>query len=883
MAHRDRLAAWCCLALAAANAAMAQTVHFDFSWADTVRQWRAANHVSSVAYTRDGMRIAIAGNDPYIFGPARTFPAAQRFLVTARVWSATPGFFELFWFADGESPVQSQSVRLPVSQGGVWQTVQAALPALPSTTRLRLDPPGTRRHAIVRSLTVEALPVLPAARWTTPDTSVLTGGLAIRSGSLTLRHGGRFGQFDVRYGDQRVLIGIGDPQIACANDSGPRWIGSRQSVVYASGSAIVSQVTLADGAAAWRLQQRFTPGRNGEILVDASLTALTASKLHYAPLMLVSAFSGPRPYTRQQGLFPGLEYLDEPDTSSSEADIRGPGSWRLAPDQMKVTIPMSVVQTANRWTAMSWQPGDDVCAVFDSPDRVFHSTGHLQGVVAPGGDAINRTGRTLWADAPLSMKRGQTVRTRCVLKAGVGASVVPALQWYIGRNGLPALPPAPSRSAYARSAAAGWLDSGLAAWPKCRHAYYPDSPFHPAPAIDPAVYLRWLQTQPLPAARKRAIARVIQQVVPSVASEHYLQQTVSHIRPPVAPLLFGDVGKAVAAARDAGHGLLSRFNEQGRVIYQAAPGQEDQGVTHFADHANGLTAPLVEQLLKYAMFSGDRELRTRGLALLDALMEYDNTVPRGAQTWECPLHVPDILASAHLVKAFVMGYQLTGETRYLDRAKYWAWTGVPFIYLRDPASGPIGRYGSIAVFGSTMWDAVNWMGLPVQWCGMVYADALYDLAPLDGSGPWKRLADGITISGMQQNEPLSGRRELAGLLPDSFEPRSQTRNPVFINPGTIQSSAACLYTGVPLFSAAVSRQHGAIVNAPGTVRTVEETRAHWILKLQLWPAAPARVLISGLHRMPRSINGRPVRADEIVTDGVLAIRMTGTGRLRLSW
>ncbi len=883
MLHGGKLMAWITGAIVVANAATAQSVHFDFTRQDTVRLWRAANHVSSVVPTREGMRIAIAGMDPYIIGPARSYPDAPRFLVTARVWSATPGVFELFWFADGKDPVQSQSVRLPVSKGGAWQTVQAALPALPPTTRLRLDPPGTRMHAVVRSLTVEALPALPATRWPCPDLTVLTGGLTIRSGPLTLRHGGQYGHFDLRYGDQRMLIGLGDPQIACANGSRVRWINRRQTVVYKTDSAIVSQAVLSDASASWLLRQRFTPGRNGEILVEASLTARKASRLHYAPLLLVSAFSGPKRYTRQQGLFPGLEYLDAPDTSSSEADIRGPGSWRLAPDQMKVTIPMSVVQAANRWTAVTWQPDTSVCAVFDSPDRVFQSTGHLQGVVAPGGDGINRTGATMWADVPLRMKPGQTISTRCVLKAGEGASVVPALKWYVQRNGLPSSPPVPGRAEYARSAAAGWLDSKLAEWPQCRHAYYPGSPFHPTPAIDPAVYLRWLQTQPLPASRKRSISRVIQQIVPSVSSKDYLHRTVSHVRPPVAPLLFGDIAQAVASARETGYGLLHRFNQQGRVIYQAAPGQEDQGVTHFANHANGLTAPLVEQLLMCAMFSGDWSLRQRGLQLLDALMEYDNTVPRGAQTWECPLHVPDILAAAHLVKAFVTGYRLTGDKRYLQRATYWAWTGVPFIYLRDPASGPIGRYGSIAVFGSTMWDMVNWMGLPVQWCGLVYADALYDLAGLDGAGPWRRLADGITASGIQQNEPLNGRQELVGLLPDSFEPRSQTRNPVFINPGTVQACAMNMYTGIPLYGVAVSRHHGGIVHAPGSVRTLEEGKHHWVLSTRLWPDTSARVLISGLNRMPRRVNGRPVRRTEIAADGVLAVRMTGSGRIRLSW
>jgi hypothetical protein len=49
------------------------------------------------------------------------------------------------------------------------------------------------------------------------------------------------------------------------------------------------------------------------------------------------------------------------------------------------------------------------------------------------------------------------------------------------------------------------------------------------------------------------------------------------------------------------------------------------------------------------------------------------------------------------------------------------------------------------------------LGLPVQWCGLVYADALYRLVRDDPKGPWKQLADGITLSGIQQTWPAEDR------------------------------------------------------------------------------------------------------------------------------
>src|SRR6266404_9975202 len=217
-------------------------------------------------------------------------------------------------------------------------------------------------------------------------------------------------------------------------------------------------------------------------------------------------------------------------------------------------------------------------------------------------------------------------------------------------------------------------------------------------------------------------------------------------------------------------------------------GEDNHSKTHSSNEANGFTSRPVQYLLEAAAFSGDHDLLAGALERLRAMKKFHNGVPRGAQTWECPLHIPDILASAHLVRAYTLGYELTGETQFLQQARYWAWTGVPFVYLVNPTDRPVGLYGTIAVFGATQWKAPVWLGLPVQWCGLVYAEALYRLVRDDPAGPWKRLADGITASGVQQSWP-STDRAMQGLLPDSFVLRTQHRNGPAINPATLLASA----------------------------------------------------------------------------------------------
>src|SRR5207249_10536404 len=180
---------------------------------------------------------------------------------------------------------------------------------------------------------------------------------------------------------------------------------------------------------------------------------------------------------------------------------------------------------------------------------------------------------------------------------------------------------------------------------------------------------------------------------------------------------------------------------------RAEPKGVDYGKTHFAPDANGLTAQIVATLLEAAAFCGDLESIPQAIAKLRALNKFRDTVPRGAQTWEVPLHTPDILASAWLVRAYTLGYELTGEADLLEQARYWAWTGLPFVYLTPPTDKPVGIYSTVPVFGATQFT-FPWFGLPVQWCGLVYGDAIRRFARHDPTGPWAQLADGIAAAGV---------------------------------------------------------------------------------------------------------------------------------------
>ena len=58
---------------------------------------------------------------------------------------------------------------------------------------------------------------------------------------------------------------------------------------------------------------------------------------------------------------------------------------------------------------------------------------------------------------------------------------------------------------------------------------------------------------------------------------------------------------------------------------------------------------------------------------------------------------------------------------------------MPFVYLTPPNNKPVGAYSTIPVFGATQFVAPLWIGLPVQWCGLVYGNAIRRFARHDPS------------------------------------------------------------------------------------------------------------------------------------------------------
>jgi hypothetical protein len=186
--------------------------------------------------------------------------------------------------------------------------------------------------------------------------------------------------------------------------------------------------------------------------------------------------------------------------------------------------------------------------------------------------------------------------------------------------------------------------------------------------------------------------------------------------------------------------------------------------------------------------------------------------PRGAQTWELSLHTPDILASANLVRAYVYGYELTGRKEYLAMARKWAISGIPFVYLWS--NRPVMLYAAVPVYGATNYRSPLWIGLPVQWCGGVYAYGLTVLARHDKTFKWNHLARGILLAARQMQYSDG---PLVGCLPDIFQLVSQRRAGPSINPCALVSLQLALAGKVDSLSVAADAKHRIVAPFPVTI------------------------------------------------------------------
>lgn len=891
-----RWGVWCAAAALAAVAACAgpadvsegaseapptdgEVTLFDFT--QGVQGWTGNPRVTNLQATAEGLSFTCTGEDPWIEGPpVKAMPLGDRVLLTIRMRSTADRSGEVFY---GPTFEPGASRQFQIEPDGAWHEYSVMIPPQKAGTRLRIDPAGYDGDVTVAWIKARALRPLAQLELTAPAHADLSDApFELTAGPLTLKHGGVLWDGFALYVDGAEMAAAHDDAAIVTIENGEaRPIPLRDAAfsLTREGEGLRTEATVQDaGGATWKLTRVFTPG-DETIEVVTSLTVDQAREIVHLPWLTLFPGLGVYGEEKTQAMLPGVEYLEN-EPSSSEADLRGEQAIRRIVDDYKLTFPMMALSHGGRYIGLIWDRTDHPAPVFDSPDRIFNSGAHVMALWEPGVGEY-RLENEVNAFRAMPLEARKTYTRTVTLVGGPEETMAGVARRYVALRGLPDLPAFDGDVQDAiRLLAAGWMDSAGHQDGTWRHAVWGSS-FPPQPAADAPYFMLWLAAhtddaalaQRLEAAAQRGLERL---------PEGSLTPTVGHVARPAAPLVFGSVERYANEIAESARRQLGEFDDEGIVRYRPRRGEPDYGETHWEDHANGLTAGPLGAILEAAAFAGDAELRERGLELLDRLTEvYAGTVPRGAQTWEMPLHTPDILGAGRLVRCYVLGYLLSGEERFLEQARYWAWTGVPMVYLDPPVPEPVGVYATIGVIGATNWVAPNWIGQPVQWCGLVYRTALHDLAQIDGEhgALWAQIAKGITLSGLQQTFPLDDA-ERCGLLPDFFHIRPQVSDGPAISPGTVQASLAEVY-GLPRVYDLVRLANGALVHAPGTVTPgdADATHAH----IEAWPQAPYWVRIVGVDAPTEALwNGAPVK--EAAYDPgrrALTLKVSGSGELLL--
>ncbi len=879
-------AALCALGLVCQHAAAAPVTLVDFT--KPGHGWHG-NHWTRMETAQGSLSFTLTGEDPWAEGPAVAIPGAgqaPKLRITLDAACSNSGECRLFFAAPGENFNEANAVNLqfdPLPAPAYRGIIPLHAPKL----RFRIDPPGSSGTFTLRSLSAEALTPLASVDFAPPAPVVFTGEvLAAETADLRILHLSRQWNAFVCYVNGVLMAQSNPDETLFYRHAGRSFAlapgqGDTTSVKTERGFRVTCRIR-DDNGAQWNLTREFAVA-DGALIATTTLQVDEEREMAHLPWLTLFAGIGTFGASKHQALLPGVEYLED-EPSSNEKEIKGAAANRRLVERFMLCYPMMAVTAENRWFSMAW--GDTMpepSPVFDSPDRIFNSGGHLMGLWAPAVGKDRLQGESaVYGTVRLEADRPYTCTV--TLRGGRGATVAGVIEEYVQRNALPELPLfAPGFDGAVELLAHGWLESAARDGLRWRHAVF-GKRFPPSLAPDVPAYLLWLAANTRNTALKSRLEETAKLAVAELPAGHQGVGGVSHVKLPAGALLYGDLKALVSQAAGRVRGRAASLAANGGyAVYKPAEGKPDYASTLGSDHCNGFTAMTAERMLQDATLTGDRAAIAAALQALDRMTElYAGGVPRGAQPWEMPLHTPDIMASAGMVRCYVLGYLLSGNADYLDQARYWAWTGVSMVYLAPPTEGAIGIYATIGVMGATDWVAPNWIGQPVQWCGLVYRSALEELARVDGQlgDTWRRIARGITIAGMQMTWPADDPENRGGLLPDYLVLKPQERDGPAINPGTVQANLGEAFGRTPMYTL-TRLSNGMLAHAPGDLKEEHADNGEIRLTIDAWPETEYRVLLTQAAAAPGAVrwNGKEMKGDYLQEAKALILSLSGDGVL----
>jgi uncharacterized protein YyaL (SSP411 family) len=126
------------------------------------------------------------------------------------------------------------------------------------------------------------------------------------------------------------------------------------------------------------------------------------------------------------------------------------------------------------------------------------------------------------------------------------------------------------------------------------------------------------------------------------------------------PFHYGYLPEALTALEGIIQNLIASQQPDGSWRFE--PANEKQATLgRKGDAVLGTVVHNAAMLLRYARITGDAEALQAGEKALRLMEQF--RIPRGGQTWECPMYEPDILPAAWAVAAYLEAFWATGNPR----------------------------------------------------------------------------------------------------------------------------------------------------------------------------------------------------------------------------
>ena len=500
-----------------------------------------------------------------------------------------------------------------------------------------------------------------------------------------------------------------------------------------------------------KVELRLNAG-NPDIEVETSFVPTEEGRLARFTGPLLLAGDGTFGSALDQGLFPGIEWLESGEKSSSELDITTPAHFRSAPHPNRVTLPLMAIGAPHGGVVgISWNPlhkwdetHDRPVPLFASPNFLQNQDNHLMGLFLPSIPQWVEE-HQLSATKPYELHPGKALTIRQRIFAMPKGSIREAIRLWFKRYDTPPLPELPR----------SYKDTIALSLRGFEELLY----------VDGKGWQQMLGKQPVKEPRYALYYLLAAQALGSNAPYDKVEQNalkrIGEVRDLALAAHVGGSIEPLIALREEAYRIMAAQDSIGGWYF--CPDKEHLPLGKPGDTSLGIVAVNAATVLKAARLFQDSKLLAAGLKGLAFMKRFQ--APRGAQVWEVPLHAPDILAASYGVEACLDGYLATGDVQHLRRAAYWAEAGLPFLYTWQAPEKNLAAmlYSSIPVFGAS-WFQYSWFGVSVQWNGLAFAASLQRLSAYDKSYKWPTIAEGITRSAIIQQQT---EKACIGLYPDS--------------------------------------------------------------------------------------------------------------------